>query len=72
MKLIATLKNYGSNVKSNPYVVEVRLDGRLIWEKSFKTVKRCNDEIEKQFGGCEIVKDFNSKRENMVLLKQYE
>ena len=72
MKLIATIKNYGSDVKSNPYNVEVRLDGRLIWVKSFRTVKRSEAEIEKQFGGAEICKDFIYKKENLALLKQYE
>lgn len=72
MKLIATIRNHGSDVKSNPYNVEVRLDGRLIWVKSFRTVKRAETEIEKQFGGAEIYKDFMYKKENFALLKQYE
>lgn len=71
MKLIATIRNYGSRVKSNPYHLEVRLNGRPIFEKSYRTIKSCEEEL-KNFDGAEIVRDFNYKRENAALLKQYE
>lgn len=70
MKLIATIRNYRSPVKSNPYTVQVHLDGRPIWEKTFRTVKKCEDAIEAEFGGAEIVQDLISKRENKTLYKK--
>ena len=58
MKLIAKIKNYGSEVDSQPYVLEVRLNGRRVFERSFKSVEKIEAYIDKEFGGAEVTTDF--------------
>lgn len=59
-----TIKNYGSSEKGKPYIVEARMNGKLVNEKKecFHSLKTARKYVAEFFSGIEVEEDIHAPK----------